>query len=234
MSSRGPSGRGVNSASQAPQRNRGPSRCSSPSRRRSAVFPTPASPATSTSRPRELPTTSLEPVTEHRELARPLEQLAAFIGRDACVHAFPSCRSHSISRQDVELGACVGREHRNLTGRQSKRSSATPWPFGTHRADSTYSVVLTRTFIRARHAFRDRAAPSGGDRRRVHALPRRGAGRLEPVGRSERPQRTQTGGEVVAPAPGRDEGQPGRDVTGRLPLDRHAAGPERGFRFWVL
>ncbi len=89
MSSRGPSGRGVNSASQAPQRNRGPPWCSSRSRRRSAVFPTPASPATSTSRPCELPTTSAEPLIERRELARPLEQLAAFSRRNpCCVHAF--------------------------------------------------------------------------------------------------------------------------------------------------
>ena len=46
-----PSGRGVNSASQAPQRNRAGLRGVAQKRRRSAVFPTPASPATRTSRP---------------------------------------------------------------------------------------------------------------------------------------------------------------------------------------
>ena len=51
--SSGPSGRGVNSGSQLPQRIRADRPRSSQNCRRSAVFPTPASPLTSTIRPRE-------------------------------------------------------------------------------------------------------------------------------------------------------------------------------------
>jgi hypothetical protein len=54
----GPSGRGVKSASQAPQRIRVELLCSSRKRRRSAVFPTPVSPPTSTSRPQRSTRTS--------------------------------------------------------------------------------------------------------------------------------------------------------------------------------
>ncbi len=54
----GPSGRGVKSTSQAPQSTRTRSVWSSQNSRTSAVFPTPASPATSTRRPR--PSTASE------------------------------------------------------------------------------------------------------------------------------------------------------------------------------
>ena len=50
-STNGPSARGVNSASQPPQRIRVAGRCCSQNRRTTAVLPTPASPRSSTSRP---------------------------------------------------------------------------------------------------------------------------------------------------------------------------------------
>src|SRR5919108_3164877 len=57
ISRNGPSGRGVNNASHAPHKIRADLRLSSEKRRNRSVFPTPASPPTSTSRPRELPAT---------------------------------------------------------------------------------------------------------------------------------------------------------------------------------
>ena len=52
MSANGPSGRGVNSASQSPHSTRANAPTSSQKRRRTSVFPTPASPETKTTPPR--------------------------------------------------------------------------------------------------------------------------------------------------------------------------------------
>ena len=52
MSANGPNGRGVNSASQSPHSTRANGRTSSQKRRRTSVFPTPASPGTRTTPPR--------------------------------------------------------------------------------------------------------------------------------------------------------------------------------------
>ena len=85
-SSSGPRARGVNSASHAPHRIRADPRCSSVKRRASAVLPAPASPVTSTSRPREVLRTPSSIAASAVELTRALQQVARLRepGRRCC------------------------------------------------------------------------------------------------------------------------------------------------------
>ena len=86
MSSTGPSDRGANSASQFPARIATRSSWSTQKDRTSDVLPTPASPATTTVRPRRVYPDTLEALLEHRQLAASLEKIERHMRRRSRTH----------------------------------------------------------------------------------------------------------------------------------------------------